>query len=346
LGELTFIGLGLGPRGITLEGLEELRRADVAYLEYYTTPHEPGLLRAVEKEAKRSLVVVDRGFVEDGTKILDGATGGKVALAVPGDPMIATTHGELRARAQKRGISTKVVHAASIASAASSASGLHFYKFSRTITVTRETVNRLGQAYRLLHGNLLEGGHTLILLEYDSEKGKGVTPAEAIAGLLLAEASFRRGVVGGDTFALVLSRIGREDASVAAGTFDELSKKDFGEPPNSVVIPGRMHFTEAETVSAIFEVPEGSVRGNSDRVRSVAKVLVPRYVAKTKAALEKAKGSVGGDYASVLENVELYMKDAETHLADGDDALAMLSIGYAEGLLDSLGFSGAVKVEW
>ena len=46
---LVFVGLGLGSKGISLEGLEVLKSADAAYLEYYTTPHEPTLLDSIEK---------------------------------------------------------------------------------------------------------------------------------------------------------------------------------------------------------------------------------------------------------------------------------------------------------
>ncbi|HEV2226772.1 MAG TPA: SAM-dependent methyltransferase, partial [Nitrososphaerales archaeon] len=122
MGSLSFVGLGLGPKGISIEGVDELKSVDTIYLEYYTTPHEPSLLRELEKVSGKSLAIVDRDFVEDGTKILEEASRKKVALAVLGDPMIATTHDELRARAIRQGIETRVVHAATIASAAASAS--------------------------------------------------------------------------------------------------------------------------------------------------------------------------------------------------------------------------------
>jgi diphthine synthase len=38
----------------------------------------------------------------------------------------------------------------------------------------------------------------------------------------------------------------------------------------------------------------------------------------------------------VLENAELYIKDAEKFLAEGKDEVAILSIGYADGLVDAL----------
>ena len=346
MGRLSFVGLGLGPRGISLEGVEELRSAEVVYLEYYTTPHEPQLLKQLQDAAGKHLTIVDRAFVEDGNRILSDAEKKKVVLAVLGDPMIATTHNELRVRAIKLGVETRVVHAATIASAAASASGLHSYKFSRTVTVTREAVNRLTQAYHLLHENLLEGAHTLLLLEYDVQSGQGVTPAEAMAGLLLAEGNFKRGVVNEETFSLVLSRLGRQDATFAAGGFAELSKRAYGEPPHSLIIPGKLHFTEVEAISAIFSIGESKVRGNSDRALRTAQTLVPKYLAKTQHALDSVRKKLGPQHEKVIENAELYMKDAESFLANGEDEMAMLSIGYAEGLLDSLSFAGVVKVDW
>jgi len=346
MGRLSFVGLGLGAKGITLEGVEEIIAADVIYLEYYTTPHEPQLLRQVQVATGKSFTIVDRQFVEDGSKILSDAEKEKVVLAVLGDPMIATTHTELRVRAIRRGIETRVVHSATIASAAASASGLHSYKFSRTVTVTREAVGKLTQAYHILQGNLLEGAHTLLLLEYDVQSGQGVTPGDAMAGLLLAEANFKRGVVSEDTFTIMLSRLGREDSALAAGSFSELAKRDAGAPPHCLVVPGKLHFTEAEAISAIFSVDPAKVRGNSDQVLRTAQTLVPKYVAKTRRALESVRPKLGPQYEHVVENAELYMKDAESFLANGEDEMAMLSIGYAEGLLDSLSFAGVVKIDW
>ncbi len=346
MGQLSFVGLGLGPKGISLEGLDELRSADVVYLEYYTSPHEPRLLKELQDKSGKELTIVDRAFVEDGKKILAQAAESKVVLAVLGDPMIATTHGELRARAAKSGVKTRVIHAATVAVAAASSSGLHYYKFSTTVTVTREAVNKLTQAYHTLHQNLLRGAHTLILLEYDVQSGEGVTPADAIGGLFLAEGNFKHGVVSSSTFALVMSRLGRQDAYQAAGTFAELAGLEFGEPPHSIVIPGKLHFTEVESISAIFGLDERKVRSNSDGILRTAQTLVPKYVAKTRHALDSLKGKLGNQYEAVIENTELYMKDAENFLANGQDELAMLSIGYAEGLIDSLSFAGVAKIDW
>lgn len=346
MGRLSFVGLGLGARGISVDGLLEIKEADVTYLEYYTTPHEPTLVRELESRSEKQMVLVDRNFVEDGRKILEEAKSSRVALAVPGDPMIATTHCELRVRAISQGIKTKVIHAATVGAAIASESGLHYYKFGRTLTITRESVERLSQAYQILQKNLLDGAHTLVLLEFDTEKGEGVTPSNAIKGLLNAETNFKRGVVSDGTFALVLCRVGRPDALCRSGTFLELAGMEFGGPPASIIVPGSLHFTETEAISAIFGAPMDKVHGNSDAVKRTAQILVPKYVEKTRRALESVRGELGKQYASVVENVELYMRDSENFLANGEDELAMLSIGYAEGLLDSLSFAGVVKIEW
>jgi diphthine synthase len=38
----------------------------------------------------------------------------------------------------------------------------------------------------------------------------------------------------------------------------------------------------------------------------------------------------------ILENANLYIQDAEKFLEDGQDEVAILSIGYADGLVDAL----------
>ena len=346
MGKLSFVGLGLGPRGVSLEGLQEIHESDVCYVEYYTTPQEPELLSILERESGKELTVVDRVFVEDGGTILRDAKEKKAVLAVPGDPLIATTHNELRVRAIRQGIETRVIHGATVASALASASGLHYYKFGRTVTVTRESQAKPEQVYRLVHQNLLEGSHTLMLLEYDVEGREGVRPGEAVKALLDAEASLKRGVVSDNTLGLVMSRIGREGARFDAGPFSSLSKNDYGAPPFSLVVPGELHFTEVESIATVFSIKQSEVHGNTEGLKRPAQTLVPKYVAKTRKALASVRDSVGAQYESVLENAELYTRDAENFLAKNDDELAMLSIGYAEGLLDSLTFAGVVKIDW
>src|SRR5947208_16113257 len=92
MGRLTFVGLGLGARGISLEGIVAIKEADSCYLEYYTTPHEPTLLKELENETGRVMTAVDRELLDDGRETLTEARDSSVELAVHEDPLIATTH--------------------------------------------------------------------------------------------------------------------------------------------------------------------------------------------------------------------------------------------------------------
>lgn len=346
MGKLIFVGLGLGPKGITVEGVEAIKNSDIAYLEYYTTPHEPSVVKELSSETGKEITVVSREFVEDGRRILNDAKSNIVALAVPGDPMIATTHNELRVRAIRMGIETTIVHSASIASAALSISGLHFYKFGGAITATVETLKTMEQIYRHIHMNLRFGKHTMILLEYSAERGEGVKPSNVLEGLLRAEENYKREVISRDTLVLVLSRIGRQDSSLVAGKLERLLKIDYGEPPHSIIVPGSIHFTEKEAIAAIFSLDESEIIDNSSKVKRTAEILLPKYIDKTRKVIESIKKKAGKEYSLLIENAELYASDAEDFLLKGEDELAMLSIGYAEGLIDSLNFTGAVKIEW
>ena len=129
---LTFVGLGLyDPEDITLKGLEAIREADVVYAEFYTSPAGARTIEKLEEAYGRRISLLAREELEEGAErgILELAKSKKVVLLSGGDAMIATTHVDLRLRAIERGIETRIVHAASIASAAAGLCGLQNYKF-------------------------------------------------------------------------------------------------------------------------------------------------------------------------------------------------------------------------
>ena len=346
MGKLTFVGLGLGDQGTSIAGVNAIRDSDISYLEYYTTPHAPRLLQELERASGTTLSVVDRTFVEDGKRIIREAREGNVVLAVQGDPMIATTHSDLRVRAISEGIQTAVIHGTTIPAAAASASGLHYYKFGATVTFTRESVNYHQQVYGRVHQNLLEGSHTLLLLEFDTERGEGASPQSLMEGLLAAEKNFKRAVVSERTFMVVLSRVGTDAERIRAGTIESLRALDYGEPPHVAIVPGKMHFSETESLAAVCGLRPDEIEDNTASIRRTAQVLVPRYVEKAKKVLETARASLTQGYDELFENTELYIRDSESFLANGQDELAMLSIGYAEGLIDALSFTGKIKLDW
>ena len=103
---------------------------------------------------------------ENGTVILQAAESGKTVFLVPGDPFIATTHVTLRIDAEKHGVKTRVVHGASIISAIVSLSGLHNYKFGKTVTVPFPD-NFSATPYDVIVQNKKSGLQTLCLLEFE-----------------------------------------------------------------------------------------------------------------------------------------------------------------------------------
>ncbi|PIX31683.1 diphthine synthase, partial [Candidatus Bathyarchaeota archaeon CG_4_8_14_3_um_filter_42_8] len=117
LGEIVFVGLGLHDEmGISLHGLEEVKTADTAFIELYTSFMPNFSIKCFEEISGKKLNVVSRRELEEknGEIILKAAEKGKAVLLVPGDPLIATTHVALRIEAERRGIKTRIVHGASV----------------------------------------------------------------------------------------------------------------------------------------------------------------------------------------------------------------------------------------
>lgn len=250
MGSLVFVGAGLdGISQLSPEALNALKHADAVFLEEYTTLVEPSLVTAVTDAAGCDVRVVKRAEVEKGDTLLDAASRGMAVLMAGGDSMSATTHSALRVEAAKRGIETSIIFAPSIFTAAPSLLGLHHYKFGRTVTIPRFAPGyRPESPFRTMLSNLGAGSHTLALLDIDAEKGYFMDPAEAFGEIVGMGISLSAPGLSGDTFACVVSRAGRAGSSTAAGSISRLSARSFGPPPHCLVIPGRLHFQEAEAL--------------------------------------------------------------------------------------------------
>lgn len=252
---LVFIGLGLHRDGMSPQGLREAQEADTVYAEFYTSL-TPGLdIMQLEQKVGKPIKIVGRDVVEGNPEeILGAAKGGKVAFLVPGDPMVATTHIDLRLRAAKAGIKTKIIHAASIASAAPGLAGLQNYKFGRSATVPFPD-NPSQTPYEVLAENKARGLHTLLLLDIRAEEGKAMTANQAIEIMLGLEGKLKKQVFTPDTIAVVVARAGSDDVTVKADRAAKLSKLDFGLPPHVLIVPGKLHFMEAEALRVFGGAP-------------------------------------------------------------------------------------------
>ncbi|MBC7131105.1 diphthine synthase [Candidatus Bathyarchaeota archaeon] len=264
MGELVFVGLGLyDEAGISLKGLEEVKSADAVFLELYTSLMPGFSMNRLTSLSGKNPQILSRRMIEDenGEVLLRAAETGKAVLLVPGDPMIATTHIALRLEAEKRGIKTRIVHAASIVSAAIGLSGLHNYKFGKSVTIPFPD-NFSETPYNVIAENKERGLHTLCLLDINAEEKRYLTINEALNLLLSVEEKRRKGVVTSQTIAVGVARAGSQNPTVKAGTIETLIKYDFGSPPYTLIFPGKLHFMEAEALILLAKAPE-NIRGLS-----------------------------------------------------------------------------------
>ncbi len=257
MGSLIFIGLGLhDEKGVTLRGLEEARAADLVFAEFYTSALLGTRLGSLETLVGKPITRLTREQVEDGRVLLDAARDQRVAFLVAGDPMVATTHVDLRLRAAAAKIPTHVVHGVSILGAAAGALGLQAYKFGRTTTVPFPSPGFVPTSpLDPILENRKAGLHTLVLLDL-REDGTFLDPKDALRSLLAMAEAKGTADFGPQTLVCVLSQVGSSDARITAGSAADLLTRDLGPPLHCLVVPGTLHFLEKEAL-AIFAGAEG-----------------------------------------------------------------------------------------
>ncbi len=260
MSELIFVGLGLyDENDVSLRGLEAIKEADAVFAEFYTSIM-PGLsIRKLEEKAGRAIKVVSRRVLEEeeGKPILQEAKKGKVAFLVPGDPMIATTHVDLRIRAEKQGIKTRVIHGASVVSAVMGLSGLQNYKYGRSVTIPFSEKNFVSEApYKVILENRKRGLHTMCYLDIKAEEQRYMTIKEGLQVLLELEKLKKRQVITSKTLIIGVARAGSPEPTVKAGYLEEVLNHYFGAPPHTLIFPGKLHFMEAEALITLADAPE------------------------------------------------------------------------------------------
>jgi diphthine synthase len=255
--ELVFVGLGLNDEyGITLKGLEETRTADAVFMETYTSRMPDFNMQHFEELCGKKVQFITRQTLEEenGKLILQAAETGKAVFLVPGDPFIATTHVTLRIDAEKQGIHTRIVHGISIMSAIVSLSGLHNYKFGKTVTVPFPETSA-ETPYNVIAQNKKLGLHTLCLLDLRQTENRYLTINQAFKTLQAVEEKRHEKVITPDTVAVGIARAGSDQPTLKAGFIKDLADFDFGPPPYSLIFPGDLHFMEVGALVAFAGAP-------------------------------------------------------------------------------------------
>jgi diphthine synthase len=297
------------------------------------------------------MIPAQRWFIEDGKQILEQARDKNVALITYGDPLVATTLSELEVRARKNSINVDIIHAASGITSLIGECGLHIYKFGRAVTMMSDPQSAIS-VYNTVFDNLLSGNHTLIMTEYNNDHNKifFLDPVQVFKMLIEVEKDIKYNVFSEETFIIVASRVGTEQKKIISGKIKSLIGMSFETGPHSIIITGSLHFTESDAIRTLtINVDEPT--DNTENIQKISINMIKRYTPKAKQAIKQMKEVIIGENMpslnkgsiEVLENAELYIDDAERFLRQGKYEIAVLSIGYAEGLIDALRFQKGIN---
>jgi diphthine synthase len=292
-----------------------------------------------------------RWLIEDGREIINQASKENVCILIYGDPLIATTYSELLVRANKQSIPYKVIHSSSGISSLIGESGLHYYKFGKMVTMMSDSMSSI-TVYNTVYNNMCLGLHTLILTEYNNDYSAHsgeignrpffLPPKNVFEFLLEREHDLKLLNLSEDSFAIVALNIGTDCSKIICGKIKSLLNYKFDYGFSSVIIPSSLHFTEIDCIrnlTILLDDPDD----NSLNIDTISKRMLKKYIPNAKKALSNLMNMVENkdqvikrEYAIVFENAENYLFDAENFYRQGQFELAILSVGYAEGLMDSI----------
>jgi diphthine synthase len=238
---LTFVGLGLyDANDISEKGLACIRNSDHVFLDIYTSRLMGTSYEDLERCYGKALHLLDRENVEqDPDELLLLAETDRVAFLCAGDPMVSTTHADLRMRAAARGISTSIVHAASISSAVCGLSGLQNYRFGKSCSIPFPQKNWFPTtSIDVIALNLSLRLHTLVYLDIQDERYMTVNDAIILLEQMAAEKKVLIPLYVG------IARAGSDGPVVRAGTAETLRRVDFGPPLHILIVPAELHDME------------------------------------------------------------------------------------------------------
>lgn len=261
---LTFVGLGLyDERSVTIAGRDAIRGADRVFAEFYTSILAGTTIEDLEAYHDTCIEVRDRAGVEETPDpVLDAAATHDIVFLTAGDPLIATTHVDLRLRAHDRGIPTRIVHGTSAHTAAAGLTALQTYRFGKATTLPFPGTHTPDPVPPSVHDtitdNLDRGLHTLVYLDIN------VTPTTR-EFLTASDAARTLAETGPDRLAVAVARAGSPDPLVRADRLSRLATHGFGGPLHLLIVPGRLDDLEAEALRAFAHAPDPVLNAHDPR---------------------------------------------------------------------------------
>jgi diphthine synthase len=204
----------------------------------------------LERLYQKPVRVLMRPDVEEHPEfLLDLAQSSDVVFLTGGDPMVSTTHADIRLRARSRGISTSLIHGASIAGAVCGISGLQNYRFGKSCSVPFPAKNwSPSTPIDVISDNIARELHTLVYLDIQisEDSTRFMTVSEGI--MSLSNLSRQRGI--SIPLYIGIARAGSAEPFVRAGDEQTLLAIDFGSPLHILVVPATLHDMEREYLEA------------------------------------------------------------------------------------------------
>lgn len=248
----------MGLRGLStcsFQALEIIKSCDSIFIEPYTNFIESEIPPLYQQLVER-FVYLRREDLEDlSDEFLDKIKDKTVAILIPGDPFIATTHISLRIAAIERGYDVKIIHNSSIISAAISISGLSSYRFGRSVTCPFSN-NPSEAPYRVIQKNKSIDAHTLVLLDINIKNNDFLSIDEAITILMNLEAVNSENVLTNKDIIMGLAHVGYDHEYVCVGDPEQVkiryNWKEIGPPQALIVCADSLHFEEQQVIDRIW----------------------------------------------------------------------------------------------
>ncbi len=257
-GKLYIIGVGLSSDLITLRGMEIIRRSKRIFYDCYTSLVVDEW-RTLKEHLGVKLVPLGRRELEENVEdalLKYVEYGEKVALLVPGNPLVATTHISIIIEAAKKGLEYEVIPAPGIIPNALTLAGLMIYKMGKPVTLVYPHGSGLSEyPYDVIKENDKRNLHTLLLLELDAEKGIVMTVKEAIDILETLERKRKEGVLPIERKAVAVSGLGGKYQRICYGSLIRLKELPYHKGPHTIIITSpELHFIEEEALKVISDV--------------------------------------------------------------------------------------------
>ena len=271
IGMLNLVGLGLWLGHITMEAREALYKSDKVYLDYYTNISKDITPDSLAKAIGKPVEPVGRDKLEfPGVRsLLREASMKNVSIAVIGDPLVATTHIIVLEEAKSLNIPFKVIHGISGVYMSILESLLQIYKFGRITTLVYPYENTFPYSVlKQIYTNICTKSHSLVLLDLKLDEGKVMYANEAADIIIEMEHNMWGESILEDLTVIIAEASGTPWQRITVRSLGETRAEKFDTIPQSIIIPGPLHFEEEESLVKILGSPEELLDKHKETLKS------------------------------------------------------------------------------